>query len=946
MIVNERMVETTIEQQLLNLNWDTSIGGNVYRQSPKTAEQQRLLGRKKPDFVLYERDTDNPLIVIEAKKPHENLDKALLQGCEYAEKINAPMVFATDGIFTKTFHIKKKKSLYLNKEEVDELIEYSVALEFLHDNEFNTLDRKVIQSRDELISVFKELNEEFRAAGVRGGTERTELFCNILFLKVIDELSEQQGSLIKQLPNWCRWSKIKDKKGEELLTFINGQAFEHFKNAYDGEVLSPIRSLHNPNILNKVIGKLDDLHLSSTNRDIKGDAFEYFLRNYGGAETDFGEYFTPRHVVKALVKILNPQFGETIYDPFCGTGGMLINSFNHIYSRIKRTDDNIKFLKEETVYGGEITEMFRVAKMNMILTGDGHSNIQRQDSYKEKRTGKFDVVITNIPFGSKMKTEYAPQYGYNTKSAEVAGVAHCLDALSDSPHARAGIIVPEGVLFKNSPKAYQKLREEILEKHNLELVVSLPTNTFAPNTGVKSSILVVKKQRDTKKNHIWCFDVKNDGYSLDAHRRKLEGSNDLDAVISEKELNETEKERLSQLGFSMMYQKQVRENDYNLLGKKYLSKQAVSNTIYPTVKLLDICLIKKGSSITEKKANTSGQIPVIAGGKSSPYMHDRSNSIADEVITVSASGAYSGYIRYHASPIWSSDSSMITGKENIAITKYVYYVIKSKQKDFYRMQHGTGQPHVYPKDFQEYKIPLPPIEVQKQIVDEIEQIERVIEGAWQVIHSYQPSVYSKSTSFSFKAIKDICEIMPSKQEVSKMQNIEVSFLSMDKLGVRTKDTYSSIDKMKSDVIKGYTYFRSNDLLVAKITPCFENGKMSIARDLINDIGFGSTEFIVIRAGEKIAIEWVYYCLLEPKFIEEGRIQMTGTAGQKRISKNYIGNFKIPVPSLDVQKKIVKEIEEEERLVEANKELIELMEKKIEEKISYIWNENSDFRQIH
>ena len=130
-----------------------------------------------------------------------------------------------------------------------------------------------------------------------------------------------------------------------------------------------------------------------------------------------------------------------MYDPFCGTGGMLINSFKHINQRMPINDENIDFLKKKTIYGGELTEMFRVAKMNMILTGDGHSNINRQDSYESKQTGKHDVVITNIPFGSRMKTEYAVNYGYNTKSAEIAGVLHCLDALSDNnSNARAGIL--------------------------------------------------------------------------------------------------------------------------------------------------------------------------------------------------------------------------------------------------------------------------------------------------------------------------------------------------------------------------------------------------------------------------------------------------------------------------------------------------------------------------
>ncbi|ETN99009.1 restriction-modification protein, partial [Reticulomyxa filosa] len=139
---------------------------------------------------------------------------------------------------------------------------------------------------------------------------------------------------------------------------------------------------------------------------------------------------------------------------------------------------NVSNPKNETVFGGEVSTIFRIAKMNMILAGDGHSNIARQDSYEKKQTNKLDVVITNIPFGNKMKTDYLSQYGYNGKSAEICGVLHCLDALNNqNENARAGIIVPEGILF-NGNKAYTQLRRDLVEKYSLENVVSLPKRTF------------------------------------------------------------------------------------------------------------------------------------------------------------------------------------------------------------------------------------------------------------------------------------------------------------------------------------------------------------------------------------------------------------------------------------------------------------------------------------
>ena len=126
--------------------------------------------------------------------------------------------------------------------------------------------------------------------------------------------------------------------------------------------------------------KLDPLMLTDVDSDVKGDAFEYFLKASTSTKNDLGEYFTPRHIVKTMVRLVNPQIGEKIYDPFCGTGGFLIESFRYIYNNMARTDANLALLRENTVYGNEITNTARITKMNMILAGDGHSNIEMKDS--------------------------------------------------------------------------------------------------------------------------------------------------------------------------------------------------------------------------------------------------------------------------------------------------------------------------------------------------------------------------------------------------------------------------------------------------------------------------------------------------------------------------------------------------------------------------------------
>jgi type I restriction enzyme M protein len=179
--------------------------------------------------------------------------------------------------------------------------------------------------------------------GIRSGLDRIDLFSNVLFLKVISELAEMNDCTINLPPKDYLWDNFKIKKGLDLVDFLNKQAFDYFKKSYGGEVLSKIEILNGKErVLNDIITSLDDLWLSDTNTDIKGYAFEYFLRNYGGAETDFGEYFTPRHIVKTIVKLLNPQFSEKIYDGFCGTGGILTESFKYIKRRMPLNLDTIR----------------------------------------------------------------------------------------------------------------------------------------------------------------------------------------------------------------------------------------------------------------------------------------------------------------------------------------------------------------------------------------------------------------------------------------------------------------------------------------------------------------------------------------------------------------------------------------------------------------------------
>ena len=533
----ERDTEILIDNQLRNLGWHNdphSAKRNVYQQRAKTQAQRTKLQGKRPDYILYPTNSDSPLAVIEAKRPGLNIHAALGQGMDYASRLDAPIVFATDGVFTKTLHAKVGKPLSLNGEELDELVREVLAVKYIVTNEVNTLGKRVIQSRAELISIFSTVNNLLREEGLQKGLERFTEFANILFLKVLSEIEdgkEEQGEQSSIHPAY-RWNYFRDKKGPELLSYVSDTVLKWFSKEYQDDNIFQSLQIKHPANLRQIIDLLDGLQLTDINADIKGDAFEYFIRSYSASNpSDLGEIFTPRHIVKTMVRLLKPQIGEKIYDPFCGTGGMLIVAFKHLMDTMSRNKGNLDTLRKRTVYGTDLTKTASIAKMNMILAGDGHNNIRRQDSLAHPCDNKFDIVITNMPFAQK--TRHGDFYDVPSRNGDIVCPQNSFRALVDG--GRMAIIVPEGFL-SNTTKSHKNVRQWLLDRATLRSVVSLPRGAFEPYNRSKTNILYFTDAKVSRTHqHYWFFDVRNDGYTLDKRRRRVPGSTDLDMVFVRKQ---------------------------------------------------------------------------------------------------------------------------------------------------------------------------------------------------------------------------------------------------------------------------------------------------------------------------------------------------------------------------------------------------------------------------
>ena len=241
-----------------------------------------------------------------------------------------------------------------------------------------------------------------------------------------------------------------------------------------------------------------------------------------------------------------------------------------------------------------------------------------------------------------------------------------------------------------------------------------------------------------------------------------------------------------------------------------------------------------------------------------------------------------------------------------------------------------------------YLLQLPvhkiPVAIQRKMVEELERYQRIITGARAVVSNYTPQITCRGDIY--KTLAEIATFKPSKDEVKDLpEDTEVSFVPMADINTFDASFMPKENRKLSQVLSGFTYFKDNDILLAKITPCFENGKAAIARKLTNGIGFGSTEYIVIRANTSLVYpEWIFYHINTPEFIDGGKTFMTGTAGQQRIDINYVKQYQIPVPPLDEQKKLLDEIHREQALIEPSKEVIRTFNAKIEARIKEIWGE--------
>jgi len=776
------------------------------------------------------------------------------------------------------------------------------------------------------------------------------------FMDDMDQLSVYQGGK----PSFFRgefekysWSSIFDRRlgGPEILN-LYGEALmrmdqnpnipQLFRDIFKNVTL-PYRD---PETLRLFLKEIRGFTYDHSER--LGDAFEYLL-SVLGSQGKAGQFRTPRHIIDFIVKVVDPQLNESVLDPACGTAGFLISAYKHILKNNPKLSTSQKQRLMNNFIGYDIDPgMRRLSLANMYLHGFPQPHIDEYDTltYEDKWKDTFDVIMANPPFMTpKGGIRPNSRFSVQAKRSEVLFVDYIAEHLN--PSGRAGVIVPEGIVF-TAQNAYKQLRKMLVENY-LWAVISLPAGVFNPYAGVKTSILLMDKSLAKRIDKILFVKIENDGYDLGAQRRPID-KNDL--PLAQKCLNiykskvENHKLQIKEDSFTHAVLKSeiAKSGDYNLSGDRYIQIDLHRTVKYPIVSLEEIAEVIPGQSPDGKYYNDKGKgIPFYQGKTEFREMYiGEPQTWTTQTTRIALKDDILMSVRAPVGPVNFATQEICIGRGLASIRPskkinnlFLFYYLRSIQ-DKIKGNGGAVFDSISRKQIESIKIPLPPLEVREKIVAEIDSYQKIIDGARQIVQSYKPTI-AINPDWPMVQLQKACNIKPPKSELNDCdQSMLVSFVPMSDLNEKEMYFTPKQEKQIKDVFNGYTYFRNNDVLLAKITPCFENGKSGIARNLKNGIGFGSTEFFILRADKNILPEWIHYHISTDTFLKLGANNMTGSAGQQRVTKDFISNYQIPLPSINEQEQIITEIEAEQKIINENKKLIEIFEKKIADTISALW----------
>jgi len=746
--------------------------------------------------------------------------------------------------------------------------------------------------------------------------------------------------------------------GEALTKFSQSEKLpELFREIFKSAFL-PYRS---PEVLGLFLKEID--YFDYAHPEDLGDAYEYLL-SIMSSQGDAGQFRTPRHIIDFIVDVVNPTKDDKILDPACGTAGFLISAFKHILSQHDGKDDTESKEKELTpdqrktlmsnLYGYDVDPgMVRIAQVNMYLHGFKNPKIFQYDTLamEERWNDKFDVILANPPFMSpKGGVRPHRKFGVESNRSEVLFVDYIMNHLR--PKGRAGIIVPEGIIFQ-SGKAYKQLRKNLLND-GLFAVVSLPSGVFNPYAGVKTSILLLDNELAKTTKEILFLKIDNDGFGLGAQRR-ASAKDDLPTALDV--LNRWKTGEKIENKLSLYIEKsKIAENDaYNLSGDRYRVATDYSNAKWPMVKLEDVFIeIKNGKNVTQLdkvgKYRVS-RIQTISTGEvnleKTKYTNDEvaENDFLQEgdilfshINSIDHLGKTAIIENVNEKVVHGANLIRLRADKDRIIPKYALFVFKSEEfiitaRSF--AQKAVNQASINTSSIKNFNIPLPPLEIQDEIVKELDGYQKIIDGAKQISENWKPKI---DTDLEWEKVRlgEVCRIErgASPRPIDKFMTKDSNGLNWVKIG-DTKNSYKYITNTKEKVTREGAE-KSRKVLVGDFVL---SNSMSFGRPYIMKIdGYIHDGWLRLSEDiERVGKDYLYYILSSSIVMDQFEKAATGGV-VRNLNSELVRNVIIPLPSLTIQKQIVTEIEAERELVESAKKLVGIYEGKTKEVIDKLWEE--------
>jgi len=740
-----------------------------------------------------------------------------------------------------------------------------------------------------------------------------------------------------------------------------------FKNAY-----LPYRD---PETLKAFLKIIDEFSYDHSER--LGDAFEYLL-SVLGSQGDAGQFRTPRNIIDFMVEIVDPKKNETILDPACGTAGFLISSYKHIIkANIDHKGQNFLTPDEKgrlarNIKGYDISpDMVRLSLVNLYLHEFTDPHIYEYDTLTsvERWSEYADVILANPPFMSpKGGIKPHRRFSIQAKRSEVLFVDYMAEHLT--PTGRAGIIVPEGIIFQ-SQGAYRDLRKMLVE-NSLVAVISLPAGCFNPYSGVKTSILILDKSLARQSDTIAFFKVENDGFGLGAQRREIE-KNDLPQVQVEiaeymrrLRMLESVDDFQPTLGLIVPKEKIAANGDFNLSVERYRENGRLSRAKWPIVPLGEFCNFMTGGTPASTVAEyyEGGTVPWLVSGdihKSEIWDCERritekgvQNSNArylpeDSIlIALNGQGKTRGTVAMLRMKATCNQSlvAITPNDSGRAVSEYVFWTLRSMYEDIRAVTGDNERSGLSIAILKTIMIPLPPLEVQKEIVTEIEGYKKVIDGAITVLNNYRPHIPIRP-SWHKISLGEISTFKNGLNFERGSSGYRVKIIGVGDFKDRLYAPMSDLEEVNLDRPLADDYLvRDGDILFVR-----SNGNPDlVGRSLFVSTPVESTTFsgftIRCRIMDHRAFPLFYAHFFKSRDFAEMIKKVGQGANIRNLSQGMLNELEIPLPPLREQQLIVTEIEAEQSLVDANRELISCFEKKIQATLTRIWGkEELDLMEV-